>query len=663
MKTRDDIVSQIRQALAITEPDLDTTIGSPVRKIIDAVAEPIAESYSDRHILDFQYDIEAKSGADLDEFVRQFGFTRLDARRASGTVVFERSTPSEFSIFMPVGTQVATPSRVIFYTTIPAQMPVGGTSVEVPISALIGGPDGNVAAGTISQAVSQIVGINSLSNPASTNGGTSQESDDQLRLRFRNTLFRSLAGTEDSFLGIALEDPDVTQANVIGATKRHAEQIELIDTGSGIVGISTLLYAKSVYSDGVIFGPSIESGSILTNGVHFSFNPSSPPSVASLDGTLCPAGVYELAFDYVPQASRNDPTIGVTNRIDVYVNGVREAPATDTTIWSGARVFTSTNTASDFYTGKFMRQDGSTPVAGNYLIDLSFSPVTRVADTLVISGNTYTEGQHYFLVNDISPAGGGPRSYGGIEWVSATNGGSEPAGTPAFTIDYAFNDIPRSLESRVNAWKLVTTDVAIHQANTLWLNLSLAVIVKSGYALSDIKARLQSALSEMLTGVGFDGVVQGSDILAKAASLPGVDAVRFLTDNDDPSLYAIQQVYMDSLITGAVTAASKKVTHTSHGYSNLDRIRFVGALSPEIDDTIFYYVRNKSTNDFEVSTTPTGTTIMFSEDHTEHCSRVSIKKTFATGGRATDVVLSDGDLAQLHSINLQVKAQNSFGSV
>src|SRR4051794_5689560 len=106
--TQADLVAQMRAALALSEPDLDTTIGSTVRKIIDAVAEVGAESFVDRFLLDYQYDIDSKSGQDLDDFVALFGFTRLPAKRATGTVVFQRSSPATANILIPAGTQLAT---------------------------------------------------------------------------------------------------------------------------------------------------------------------------------------------------------------------------------------------------------------------------------------------------------------------------------------------------------------------------------------------------------------------------------------------------------------------------------------------------------------------------------------------------------------------------
>jgi hypothetical protein len=60
--TVNDIVSRMRAALSLSEPDLDTTVGTPTRKILDAVGEVIAEAYVDRSLLTYQYDIDSKTG-------------------------------------------------------------------------------------------------------------------------------------------------------------------------------------------------------------------------------------------------------------------------------------------------------------------------------------------------------------------------------------------------------------------------------------------------------------------------------------------------------------------------------------------------------------------------------------------------------------------------
>ena len=96
-------------------------------------------------------------------------------------------------------------------------------------------------------------GVNSTTtNLSPTSGGTNTETDAALIERFKKTVFRSMAGTADMFMGVALEDttpdnPDdetATQATVIGSSKRWREQVQVVMGGSGLEAVSTIPVAN-----------------------------------------------------------------------------------------------------------------------------------------------------------------------------------------------------------------------------------------------------------------------------------------------------------------------------------------------------------------------------------------------------------------------------------
>jgi len=579
-----DVVAQMRAQLALTEPDLDTTVGSPVRKILDVVGEVVAEAYVDRYLLTYGYDLDAKTGADLDDMVALFGFTRQAARRAAGTVTFQRTGTSDHDVLIPSGTQLTTEdsSPVIVQTLVPAMLMRADTTVSVPAQAALGGARGNVGANTLSRAISLVDGVGTFSNPVAFTGGTEAESDVQLRLRFKRTVFRSMAGTEQMFLGTALEDAAVSQVNVIGASKIHREQIEIVSGAA----TSTLTGVFYTYPDSSVLGASIDAGNIAIPNVHYTFN-SSTRAVAVIGGSL-PDGIYELEYEYVPTSSRNDPVNGVTNRIDVYVNGTRATEAVEVAVFRTARVF-NTTVGDPLKTTNFVRPNGTAPTSGNYFVDLSFGPVMDVSTTnsLVINSITYTEGTHYYTVTDITANGGTAKGLSGIEFISTANGNplAIPANGQTFTVDYIYNAVPGDVEDSIRAWRLLTTDVRVHSAKQFRLRMHLIVILDPGQVSSTVKPAIEANLSAYLSGVGFAGVVQVSDLLEAAAATPGVDAVRFATSTDNPTIYAIQRMSE----TGSVLA------------------------------------------------------------------------TYATGGRAIDIVLGDDSLPAFDSLTLTVKALNSFG--
>lgn len=600
MATQAEIVNDITAALAVTEPDLATGIGSITRKIIDPVAEAIAERDADSYLHTYAYDLDAKSGADLDEMVRLFGFSRLPTQRASGEVTFSRTTPSATPIIIPLATQVATSSGVLVQTVVPAVLPAGDLSISVPAQALEGGSSGNVSAATLTEPRSPISGITAVTNAVSFTGGTDAEDDKHLRARFRATVFRSLAGTEQMFLGVALNDPNVSQANVVGATKRWRERVEIVSGNA----VSTVQDASYIVPESSVVGADIQGGSILKVDAHYTFNDGvNPPEIDVIDSTAMPDGVYDFEFEYVPNASRNDLANGISNRVDVYVKGERATVATETLIFVSTRQFNNTS-SSPLYRQNFRRTNETVPTNGNFFVPYALVPVIdpggtgggdtldSITDSITIAGVTYNEGVHYWLVYDITNKGNAPRSLAGIEMRSAANGSpkTDPANGARFVVNYVYNAVPRSIEAAIGGtWRLVNQDVWVHQASLLRLRLNFAVVIERGYTQQAVQDALVDALGDHIDSIGFNNVLQASDLLAVAHSVAGVDAIRFLTDEDDGTHYAIQRV------------------------------------------------------------TEAGT----------------VAQTYATGtpARATDVYGGDNETPVLHTVFLDVRAQNTWGSV
>lgn len=544
MPTPAQYSSRMRQQLKLVEPDLDTSIGTPIRKIIDVFGEGLAEASADAYLLDYQYDIDAKSGADLDDFVKLFGFSRLPPRRATGQITFYRTTPATETIIIPSNTQLAKSSQpqVTVATVVPAVIGIGDTQVTVPAQAVVAGGSGNISALSIDLQLTSIVGVSSFANNAAFTGGIDAESDLALRARFKKTIFRSLAGTESMFAGTALEDPDVGQVNVIGASKSYREQIELVSGNAA----STVTGARFIYPDSSFFGVDIEAGDIFKEGVHYTFDDTlNPPEVDSLSASVVPDGVYELEFSFVPEASRNDAENNVTNRVDVWLKGTRAVEASETIIYSQSRVFQDDDDGDPWYTGHYQRDDESAPDADNYFIPYSFVPLINpsTTDELVIDGNTYERDTDFFMVHRTDAFGLSPQSYAGIEFVSVANGGTGlPTDNTPFPVTYVFNSVPADVQSALQRWRLVTLDVWTHQAKNMLLNLHFAVILQPGYTVGQVEDEMFSSISTFMNEIGFNQVLQTSDLLAVAHAVAGVDAVRFLTSTDDPTNYAIQRV-------------------------------------------------------------------------------------------------------------------------
>ena len=107
-KTPADISAAIRATLALTIPGLSCEIGTPERKIIDAVSEAVSEAYIDQYLVGSLLDIDTKSGLELEQFVGIFGFGRLAGKRAQGTMRVTVNTASTQDQTFPAGTQFYT---------------------------------------------------------------------------------------------------------------------------------------------------------------------------------------------------------------------------------------------------------------------------------------------------------------------------------------------------------------------------------------------------------------------------------------------------------------------------------------------------------------------------------------------------------------------------
>jgi hypothetical protein len=548
--TQADIVSQMKAALLASMPEMDTSIGTPAGKILDALGASIADAYVDNHLLTYTYDIDSKTDADLDAFVQLFGIARLPAKRASGTVTFTRaSTDAATTItFIPINTQItsSTETPIIVQTVTGAVMNTGVLSITVPVLAVSAGPSGNVGANLLNNLSTPVAGVSAVTNLSALNGGVDQETDTALRARWKATVFRNLAGTESMFLGIALDDQDCFAANVVTAAKQVREQIQI----SGTSATSTVNDAKYVFGTPITFGTDIDNGVVFVQGHDYNFNPSIPPSVTVLNSTVIPDGtVADLMYQYTPVMSRSDPSNGIINRVDLWCGGTRAIAASQAMVFNNSKTFGTTGL---YNRTNFVRSDGVTnPASGNIFIPLAFGPIVTVSSTITIGTSTYglvsatnamgtTDAggikYAYQIVHDNTANGWTPMSLFGLEWSVAA--GYVPVNNTAFTMGadgaYTFNQVPTSIQQAIDSWRLAGTDARAHQATLVRLKFSLAVMYDRGAYPPQVNQAMDSALGTWLTSLGINSVVQISDALQTLHNVPGVNNVRFLNGADNP---------------------------------------------------------------------------------------------------------------------------------
>lgn len=137
-------------------------------------------------------------GADLDSWMADYGMARLPAVAAVGQVRFGRFATTEAAL-VPAGTLVRTADAGQgFVVGMDAGHPawsagqdgyvlgVGVGSVLVPVQAEVAGVAGNVLAGSVALIADALAGVDTVTNENPVSGGLDAESDEALRLRFRD---------------------------------------------------------------------------------------------------------------------------------------------------------------------------------------------------------------------------------------------------------------------------------------------------------------------------------------------------------------------------------------------------------------------------------------------------------------------------------------------
>lgn len=162
----------------------------------------------------------------FDQLARRNGIFRKAGTRARGFVTFFTRQQPTSTVFIPLGTRVAS-GGVQFSTSTDASLPIeniaaffnpstGLYQVDVQVQAVQPGTAGNLGAGQIRTIVTPIAGL-SVTNPNNTFGGLAQETNLQLAIRARNALASVDTGTEQGTLQVAADVAGVLEAEVVEA--------------------------------------------------------------------------------------------------------------------------------------------------------------------------------------------------------------------------------------------------------------------------------------------------------------------------------------------------------------------------------------------------------------------------------------------------------------
>lgn len=216
-----DFIAQLTTIFAAAGYSADVWEGTPLVLIGKPYVALLDEVYYALDRILEQRDVRTATGTYLDSIGYEVGLTRIPAVAASGTVTFGRATAAPQDYLIPTGTEVSTVpdstgTYVSFLTTAPVTLGTGDTTVDAAVSAVVAGTGGNLAAGTVTNIVTAVTGIETVTNAAPMTSGVDAESDTAFRARVIYRMQNPIeGGTATDFKNWALELAGTSSAAVL----------------------------------------------------------------------------------------------------------------------------------------------------------------------------------------------------------------------------------------------------------------------------------------------------------------------------------------------------------------------------------------------------------------------------------------------------------------
>lgn len=231
-----EIVNSMRERLRLTQPNLDTKVGTVSRDLfIDAQAEQIEKLHKAMLLVSEKQSPASASGTDLDKWARNFGISRKGGSPANGLVVFTTNelnsdvaipantivTAKSGATFRTIGNYTMSVSEKNRYSAIASRLRrllnLAGISdqyaLEIPVQATAAGRSGNIAP---YQIISSNVrdGLKVINLTSFANGDNS-ESDAAFRSRVFATFSGANTGTASGYRNAALSITGVLDVLIV----------------------------------------------------------------------------------------------------------------------------------------------------------------------------------------------------------------------------------------------------------------------------------------------------------------------------------------------------------------------------------------------------------------------------------------------------------------
>lgn len=229
---------------------VDFTIGSLLRAITESNASVL--QWLQQLIVTLLATTRAStsSGADLDSWMADFGFFRLSASFATGSVTYSRFTPAN-SALIPIGALVGSTdgsqqyavtvdtTNALYNSSLGGYLiPAGTASATVPVMASTAGAAGNALIGTVTVIVGTISGVDTVTNSTVFTNGVDPEEDSAFRARFVLWV-QSLSKATRSAIAYALSSMQQGVSYTLTENQDYAGNVlygyfyAVVDDGSG----------------------------------------------------------------------------------------------------------------------------------------------------------------------------------------------------------------------------------------------------------------------------------------------------------------------------------------------------------------------------------------------------------------------------------------------
>lgn len=270
-KTFSQIVEYAKTYIGNNTNITDFTAGSNILTITEAWASFVEYLQLQVNLAFNSFYISEARGVDLDNRVVDFGMTRNFAQASRGVVTFLRNTPNPSTFVIPAGSLVGTQPDVFadtidFTVDSPINFPSGAISVTGFVTCTFAGVIGNVASGKITNILTPLSGVDSITNLSAFTNGSSTETDEQLRKRvpiFLNGLQRSnRSAIESAVLAI----PGMTFARLADNTPTLGNITVYISNENGILTDEQKSQALDAINNTKAFGI---TASVITPEVEF----------------------------------------------------------------------------------------------------------------------------------------------------------------------------------------------------------------------------------------------------------------------------------------------------------------------------------------------------------------------------------------------------------